>query len=83
MYSVEDTITGLIEFDAVACRQTMLVRCATDESLQATLVSLALDQLQDNESEGDDWDESQLMADVEALEQELLLVYRRVVQKIQ
>lgn len=91
MYTVEETIAGLIEFDSVSrsddtgavLRQTMLVRCASDESLQSTLASLALDQLQDVDSEGDDWNESQIMADVEALEQDLLLVYRRVVRKIQ
>lgn len=82
MYSVEETITGLIEFDSATSRQTMLVRCASDESLQSTLASLALDQLQNLDSEGDDWDESQLLADVDALEQELLLVYRRVVRKM-
>lgn len=78
MYSVEDTIAGLIEFDSAVARQTMLVRCASDESLQSTLASLALDQLRDLDSEGDGWDESQLLVDVEALELELLLVYRRV-----
>lgn len=83
MYSVEDTITGLIEFDSAVARQTMLVRCASDESLQSTLASLALDQLQEVDSEDGDWDESQLLADVEALELELTLVYRRVVRKIQ
>ena len=83
MYSVEDTITGLIEFDSAIARQTMLVRCASDESLQSTLASLALDQLQDVDTEGDGWDETQLMADVDALEHELLLVYRRVQRRLE
>jgi hypothetical protein len=82
MPSVEDTITGLIEFDVDVARQTMLVRCASDESLQSTLANLALDELYDVDSDEESWDEVQLLADVDALEQELLLLYRRVQRRL-
>jgi hypothetical protein len=82
MYSTHETITGLIEFDPGVARQTLLVRCASDDTLQSTLASLALDLLADVDPEGDDWNELQIVADVEALERDLLVVYRRVQRRV-
>lgn len=88
MYPVAETICGLIAFDSSEARIVMQSRCASDDTLQATLTSLAQDRMHEiahSEFEqaeiaaaGDKWVTSELAADFEALEHELLLVYLRL-----
>lgn len=81
MVPTEDTICGLIEFDPSEARIVWQSRCAGDETLQATLVSLAQDRMHEiAESDANEveWDEAELLADFAALEHELQLVYRRL-----
>lgn len=81
MVPAEDTICGLIEFDSGEARLVWQSRCASDDTLQATLISLAQDRMHEINSgkvEAVDWDEAELSADFAALEHELLLVYRRL-----
>jgi hypothetical protein len=81
MVPTEDTICGLIEFDPSEARIVWQSRCAGDDTLQATLVSLAQDRMHEIAASDDgdvEWDEAELLADFAVLEQELLLVYRRL-----
>ena len=81
MYPAADSITGLIEFDPSEARLALQTRCGSDETLQATLVSLAQDLLEDADEAGSldaEWSESQIDGDLESLERELLLIYLRV-----
>ncbi|WP_254509758.1 hypothetical protein [Anatilimnocola floriformis] len=81
MYPGEDTISGLIEFDAKEARIVLQSRCASDDSLHATLISLAQDRMHEIALEGNgelDWDSTEVIADFNSLEEELLLIYRRV-----
>lgn len=80
MVPAEDTICGLIEFDPSEARIVWQSRCAGDDTLQATLASLAQDRMHEIGAEDTDveWDEAELLADFAALEHELLLVYRRL-----
>ena len=91
MYPAEDTISGLIEFDAQEARIVLQSRCASDDSLQATLISLAQDRMHEigmheiENAAGDDIDwgeldceQAEMFADFNTLEAELLLIYRRV-----
>jgi hypothetical protein len=83
MYPAEESISGLIAFDTSEARIVMQSRCASDDTLQATLASLAQDrmhQIADAEidSADGDWEVTELAADFEALEHELLAVYLRL-----
>lgn len=90
MYPAAETISGLIAFDSREARIVMQSRCASDDTLQATLASLAQDRMheiedaetvysqQRNFAEGGEWAATELTADFEALEHELLLVYLRL-----
>ena len=86
MYPAEQAICGLIEFDAGEARIVLQSRCASDETLQATLISLAQDRMDEiavadpDEIEwpDSDWDQAEVLADFAALEKELLLIYHRV-----
>ena len=85
MYPADDTTCGLIEFDDCEARLVLQSRCASDDSLQATLISLAQDRMHEIATDGSelewtelDWGRAEVTADFAALEQELLLIYRRV-----
>lgn len=81
MVPAEDIICGLIEFDPGEARIVWQSRCAGDDTLQATLVSLAQDRMHEIAASDDtnvEWDEAELLADFAALERELQLVYHRL-----
>lgn len=81
MAPAEDTICGLIEFDPSEARIVWQSRCASDDTLQATLASLAQDRMHEigvNDASDVEWDEAKLLADFATLEHELLLTYRRL-----
>lgn len=88
MYPAAETISGLIAFDSSEARIVMQSRCASDDTLQATLASLAQDRMheiadaefENVEFAGDDgeWEVTELAADFAALEHELLAVYLRL-----
>ncbi len=84
MYPSEDSICGLIEFAPSEARLAMRTRYGSDETVQATLASLAQDILHDGaENDDDDWaSETEVFADVESLEHDLLLIYRRIQRRL-
>ena len=68
MVPAEDTICGLIEFDPSEARIVWQSRCAGDDTLQATLASLAQDRMHEiGDADEDDveWDEAELRADLQ------------------
>ncbi|WP_425614347.1 hypothetical protein NA78x_004214 [Anatilimnocola sp. NA78] len=80
MVHAADTISGLIEFEPTEARAALCSRCGNDDSLSATLISLAQELLSDV---GDDpncgWmSETEIYANTDSLERELLVIYQRV-----
>ena len=86
MYPAHEIIDGMIEFDSGEARIVLQSRCVSDDTLQATLVSLAQDRMHEiadaeiveTAAINAEWQESAVQADFDALEQELLLIYCRV-----
>jgi hypothetical protein len=80
MQSAEHSICGLIEFEPEEARLALRTRHGSDETLHATLLSLAQELFGDtSEPDSSEWvSETILTADVESLEQDLLLIYRRI-----
>ncbi len=81
MVPAEETIRGLIEFDPGEARIVWQSRCASDDTLQATLASLAQERMHEiGVTDGDnvEWGAAEMMADFAVLEQQLMQVYRRL-----
>jgi hypothetical protein len=79
MLPADDTISGLIEFEPYEARLALRSSAGNDETVHATLLSLAQDLLFNLENEPSEWtSESIACADVERLSEDLLLVYRRI-----
>lgn len=81
MFPAEEAICGMIEFDAGEARIVLQSRCASDDTLQATLISLAQDRMDEivlADPDEIEWDSAEVVADFDALDAELLLIYHRV-----
>jgi len=79
MLPADNTISGLIEFEPYETRLALRASAGNDETVHATLLSLAQDLLFGLENDASEWtSESVHFADVERLAEDLLLIYRRV-----
>jgi len=80
MVHTADTISGLIEFEPTEARVNLCSRCGNDDSLTATLVSLAQELLADvGDNPNCGWmSETEIYAKTDSLERDLLVIYQRV-----
>ncbi|QDU28474.1 hypothetical protein ETAA8_35750 [Anatilimnocola aggregata] len=80
MVQAAATISGLIEFEPAEARANLYLRQGSDDTLSSTLLSLAHELLSDTADHPNcGWlSETEIVADTQSLERDLLVIYHRV-----